>query len=355
MTTHDTEGRIKVGISIGDLNGIGTEVILKTFSDSRMTQVCTPVIYGSAKLLQHQRKLFNLPEINLNQLKNADTISYKRVNVINCWEEDFQVEFGKPSAQSAQYAFRSLEMAVADLASKKIDVLVTAPIDKHTMQDAGFKFPGHTEYLGEKFGTSNYLMFLVSENLRVGVVTGHIPIKEVASAITTDKILNKLKLMHDSLLRDFGIRKPRIAVLGLNPHAGDQGTLGTEDQDIIQPAVKTANDNGILAFGPYSADGFFGSGTYKNFDGVLGMYHDQGLVPFKALSFSSGVNFTAGLPRVRTSPDHGTGYDLAGKNLASESSFREAVYLAVDTFEKRVQYEALTANPLKISVLGRDQ
>ncbi len=355
MSNHiENEGKIKVGISIGDLNGIGLEVIIKTFLDNRMLLTCTPIIYGSSKVLSFHRKILGIPEFNTHLIRSADAAIPKKVNVINCWEEEVQMDLGKASDISAQYAFKSLEAATIDLHTGKIDALVTAPIDKHTMQNAGFKFPGHTEYLAEKLHAQNYLMFMVSDTMRIGMVTGHIPIKDVPAHLSTDAILQKIKIMNESLIKDFGIRKPKIAVLGLNPHAGDNGTLGVEDKEIIVPAVKKAMESGMVVFGPYSADGFFGSSTFKQFDGVIAMYHDQGLIPFKALAFTTGVNYTAGLPAIRTSPDHGTAYDIAGKNIASEESFREAVYLACDTFIKRKEYQQLTSNPLKISVLSRD-
>jgi 4-hydroxythreonine-4-phosphate dehydrogenase len=350
----ENETKIKVGISIGDLNGIGLEVIIKTFLDNRILLSCTPIIYCSSKVLSFHRKAIGIQELNIQIIKSADAAIPKKINLIQPWEEEVQIELGKPGKVSAQYAFKSLEAATNDLANGIIDALVTAPIDKHTMQDAGFNFPGHTEYLADKLQAKSHLMFMVSDALRVGMVTGHIPLKDVASSLSVDGIYNKVKIMHESLIKDFGIRKPKIAILGLNPHAGDNGTLGSEDNEIILPAVKKSTDNNILAFGPYSADGFFGSSTYKQFDGIIAMYHDQGLVPFKAMAFTSGVNFTAGLSAIRTSPDHGTAYDLAGKNCASEESFREAVYLACDTFSKRAEYKELTANPLKISVLSKD-
>ena len=350
----ENENTIKIGISIGDLNGIGPEVIMKTFLDNRILTSCTPIIYCSSKVLSFHRKVLGISEFNVNVIQAADQAVEKKVNLIQPWEEDVQLELGKPDATSARYAFKSLEAATLDLANGHIDALVTGPIDKHTMQDAGFNFPGHTEYLAERLQAKSHLMFMVSDAMRVGMVTGHIPIKDVAGKLSIEGIFSKIKIMQESLIKDFGIRKPKIAVLGLNPHAGDHGTLGSEDQEIIVPAVKMAIDNNILAFGPYSADGFFGSATFRQFDGIIAMYHDQGLVPFKAMAFTSGVNFTAGLPAIRTSPDHGTAYELAGKNMASEESFREAVYLAIDTHARRVEYEQLTSNPLKISVLSKD-
>lgn len=339
---------IRIGISCGDLNGIGIEVVLKCFEDTRMLAECTPLLYASAKTVSHWRKLLRLDEVQFHGLADAREALPRKLNVVSVWEEELPIEPGKPSSQLAAYAVKSLEAAVQDLAGGKTDVLVTAPIDKNAMQQAGFAFPGHTEYLQHMAGgDGEVLMILVGEGLRVGTVTGHIPLKEVASAITTDRVLAKARLLHQSLLRDFGVLEPRIAVLGLNPHAGDGGTLGSEDKERIAPAVRRLNDEGIRAMGPYAADGFFGSGAYKHFDGVLAMYHDQGLAPFKALSFGHGVNFTAGLPIVRTSPDHGTGLDIAGKGMADEGSFRAAVWLAMDVRQNRERYKVITANPLQ--------
>jgi 4-hydroxythreonine-4-phosphate dehydrogenase len=312
------------------------------------------VIYASSKLISAQRKLLNLTEFNYNTVRSSNDIILRKTNVINCWEEEIPVEWGKGTELSGKYALRSIQAAVSDLKEKKIDVLVTAPINKHNIQSAEFKFPGHTEYFASLFNTTDYLMFLVSDNLRVATVSGHVPIKNLSVDISIEKILGKLRIMRQSLKRDFGIRKPKLAVLGLNPHAGDNGLLGTEEKEIISPAVKKAFDENIFVYGPYSADGFFGSSAYLKFDGVLGMYHDQALVPFKALSFTSGVNFTAGLPIIRTSPDHGTAYDIAGKGTASEDSFREAIYYACDILNKRQEYDEINANPLAFSKQSRE-
>ncbi len=349
MSQQEQEGRIKVGISCGDINGVGMEVIIKTFFDNRMHQVCTPVIYASNKMVSLHRKLLNLNDFQYQTVKNSTEVILRKTNVINCWEEDVQVEFGQINADGGKYALLSLQAAVADLKDGKIDVLVTAPINKSNIQSDQFRFNGHTEYLAEEFGSTDYLMFLVSENLKVAVVSGHIPVKDVAANLTIEKVIKKIRLMNSSLKRDFGVRKPRIAVLGLNPHAGDAGLIGKEETDIIIPAIKKCFDDGLFVYGPYSADGFFGSGTYKKFDAVLAMYHDQGLVPFKALNFSSGVNYTAGLSIVRTSPDHGTAYDIAGKGTANEDSFREAIYTAIDVLALREEYDRINANPLAFS------
>ena len=339
--------KLRIGISIGDINGIGIELIIKTFSDARMLQVCTPVIYGASKVISFHRKALNIQEFNFNTVKSSTEAHDKKLNLINCWDEEVKIEIGQPTETSGKYAFKSLQAAAADLKDSKIDALVTAPINKQVMQQEGFHFPGHTEYLASLFGIKDQVMLLVSDTMRVAFVTGHVPVKQVSSLISREKILSRLKVINESLKRDFGIRKPRIAVLGLNPHAGDNGLLGGEEKEIITPAVNEANDNKILAFGPYPADGFFGSSAWSKFDAVLAMYHDQGLVPFKTISFSNGVNYTAGLPCVRTSPDHGTAYDIAGKGIASEDSFRQAIYVACDIVARRRSYDEANANPLK--------
>ena len=351
----ESDYKVRVGITIGDINGIGPEIIIKTFADNRMHQVCTPVIYGSAKVISFHKKALNNNEFNFTKIKNITELNHKRTNLINCWEEEAKIDIGQANPTGGKYAFISLQAACRDLADGNIDVLVTAPIDKKTMQQEGFRFPGHTEFLAQQFGAGEFLMMLVSDRLRIATVTGHVPVKNVATEITKDKIVSKIRLMHQSLKRDFGIRKPRIAVLGLNPHSGDNGLIGTEELEIIAPAIKTAFDQNILVYGPYPADGFFGATKFKSFDGILAMYHDQGLVPFKSFSFESGVNYTAGLPVIRTSPDHGTGYDIAGKNIASEESFRAAIYLACDIFNNRNLSDEVSANPLKYSKLGGDR
>lgn len=349
------QGKLIIGISLGDINGIGIELIIKTFSDIRMLQVCTPVIYGNSKVISFHRKTLNIPEFNMNTIRTVGEASDKKVNLISCWEEEVKVEIGQATSVSGKYAFKSLKSAAADLKEGKLDAIITAPINKKVMQQEGFDFPGHTEYFASLFGVKDYAMFLVSDTLRVAFVTGHVPVKEVASLLTKEKISTRIKLMNESLKRDFNIRKPRIAVLGLNPHAGDNGLLGSEENEIITPAINECFDNKILAYGPYPADGFFGSGNLKKFDAVLAMYHDQGLVPFKTISFDTGVNFTAGLPCVRTSPDHGTAYDIAGKGIASEDSFRQAIYLACDIVGNRKFYNEANENPLKYSKLSGDR
>jgi 4-hydroxythreonine-4-phosphate dehydrogenase len=349
------EDKIIVGISQGDINGIGLEVIIKTFLDPAMVEICTPVIFGSNKTASFHRKALNIEDFSFNQINNLSEINHKRANVINVYEEDAVVELGKQTDIGGKYALKSLQAAANALAEGKIHLLVTAPINKENIQSPDFNFPGHTEYLDEKFGDGNSLMFLLSDTLRVAVVTGHIPVTRVAQELTTEKILKKIQVLHKSLVQDFSIRQPKIAVLGLNPHAGDNGVIGDEENNIINPAINKAKEEGFLVYGPYPADGFFGNGTYKNFDAVLAMYHDQGLIPFKTISFNAGVNFTAGLPIVRTSPDHGTAYDIAGKNIASEESFRKAIYTAIDIYNTRKQNKELSANPLKINFIKRER
>lgn len=339
--------RVKVGITHGDMNGIGYEIIMKTFHDQRMLESITPIVYGSSKVASYHRKSLNISEINFNLVKNADAAIAKRMNIVNVIHDEVKIDLGKSTEIAGQLAFKALEAAVQDLLQNHIDVLVTAPINKKNMQSAKFSFPGHSEYLTEKAGCKDHLMLMVCDKLRVGVITGHIPLKDVSGALTTELIFKKIEMLNRSLIRDFGIRKPKIALLGLNPHAGDMGVIGMEDSQVIAPAVEQAWSKNMIVYGPYSADGFFGSNNFHKFDGILAMYHDQGMIPFKTLSFDKGVNFTAGLPFVRTSPAHGTAYDLAGKNEASHNSFREAVYLAVDIFQNRKAFDANNSRPLQ--------
>ncbi len=341
------DNKIKVGITQGDINGIGYEIIFKALADSRLLESFTPVIYGSSKVAAYHRKALNISNFSLNSIRTAEDAHPKRVNIINCLGDEVRVELGKSTTIAGDAAFKALECAVDDIKRGTIDVLVTAPINKKNIQSDKFTFPGHTEYLAQQAGTDDVLMLMVSDILKVGVVTGHIPLKDVAQSITVDSIEEKLKILDSTLRIDFTIRKPRIAVLGLNPHAGDQGVLGTEDEDIVIPAINKAKEEGIMALGPYPADGLFGSEQLKNFDAILAMYHDQGLAPFKALAFTNGVNYTAGLPFIRTSPDHGTAYDIAGMNKADKGSFLNAIYLAVDAFKNRKENQKLSKNPLK--------
>lgn len=340
---------IKVGITQGDINGIGYEVILKAFADIRMAEICIPVIYGSTKIASFHRKTMELQAVAFNQIGSAKDAVLNKVNIINCVGDETKVELGQSTTVAGDAAYSSLEMAVADLNSGLIDVLVTAPINKHNIQRDDFHFPGHTEYLEERFGSKGdkSLMILVKDSLRIALVTGHIPLADVPKSLTKENIVDAVIRFERSLKRDFKIRKPRIAILSLNPHAGENGLLGTEENDIIIPAIKELQEHKKLCFGPYAADGFFGAGDYSRFDGILAMYHDQGLAPFKTLAMEDGVNFTAGLPIVRTSPAHGTAYDIAGKNKASEESFRQAIYMAIDTYCNRVEYDVIHANPLK--------
>lgn len=347
--------KIKIGISIGDINGIGIEVLLKTLIDNRILEHFTPIVYGSSKATSFHRKLLNIQDFSFNLINTPEQANPKRANLINCWQEEVKIELGQSTELAGKYAFLALEKACDDLINKKIQALVTLPINKYNVQQAGFQFPGHTEYLEKKTETNDSLMLMISETLKVGVVTGHIPLKDVAHAITQEKILHKLHLLNETLKKDFFIQKPRIAVLGLNPHAGDQGVIGKEEEQTIIPAIEKAKAKSIFVFGPYSADGFFGNNTYQKFDAVLAMFHDQGLIPFKSLSMEQGVNFTAGLPIIRTSPAHGTGYDIVGKNQASTSSFRQALYLAADIYHHRQEYEEISANPLKINKLSKER
>lgn len=335
--------KIIVGITQGDTNGIGYEVLIKALADSRINELCTPVIYGSSRLLGYYKKLCaGVENFNVHITQSASDLHFKMVNLIPCVSDQFIAEPGKMTREGAQAAMQSLERALEDLRSGKIQVLVTAPFNKQGMNQEGFIFPGHTEYLANAFGVSAPLMMLCSDGLRVGVVTGHIPLSRIPAELTKEKILKKLRLLDYTLKNDFTIHQPRIAVLGLNPHASDGGLIGTEEEQIILPAIEEVNQSGVLAFGPYPADGFFATAGYRKFDAILAMYHDQGLVPFKALSFSQGVNFTAGLPVIRTSPDHGTAYRLAGEDKASAESMLAAIFMACDLYRTRRRNQAIT-------------
>jgi 4-phospho-D-threonate 3-dehydrogenase / 4-phospho-D-erythronate 3-dehydrogenase len=335
-----------IGISVGDLNGIGTELIIKTFSDHRILELCTPLIFGSNKLINFYRKA--VPEINFayQSTKDFSRITPKQINIYNCWEEELAILPGQLTEIGGSYAVKSLVAAVEALKDRKIQGLVTAPIHKKNTQSPSFNFTGHTPFLKHAFGVNDVLMLMVSEDFRVGLVTEHVPVREIAQYITREAILSKLNILKDSLVKDFGIDKPKIAVLGLNPHAGDEGLIGKEDEDIIKPAIKDAKHN-MLVFGPYSADAFFARNQQSKFDAVLAMYHDQGLIPFKSLAMGEGVNYTAGLPMVRTSPDHGTAFDIAGKNKADASSFLTSIYTCIDIIRNRREYEFNRSNPMK--------
>lgn len=338
---------IRIGITWGDPNGVGSECILKAFEDDRMMDDLVPVVFGHAETLRQQATQFKV-NVDIREVDDAGDAKPGSLSCVNISDEFLQPDWGQPQPKAGEFARLSLEAAVEGLTGNKVDVIVTAPINKDTIQSGQFKFPGHTEYLADKAGVKDVLMILASDTLRVGVVTGHVPLKDVASTLTKDRIVKHGTMLSESLERDFGIASPRIAVLGLNPHAGDNGLIGEEEKTTIIPAVRAMHEKGIQAHGPFGADGFFGSGDFKHFDGVLAMYHDQGLVPFKSLSFGQGVNFTAGLPVVRTSPDHGTAFDIAGKGEANGRSFRAACWMAADVQRQRVEHREMTSSPLKI-------
>jgi len=337
---------IIVGISIGDLNGIGSEVILKTFEDSRMLELCTPVIFANVKILSFIKKNFE-STVALQGIDKLDQIVIGKVNVFNLWREGVDLNLGTNDEKVGEYAIKSFVAATQALKEGVIDVLVTAPINKYNVQSESFKFPGHTDYLNQEL-EGDALMLMVQDNLRVGLLTDHVPLNEVASHLTEALIFKKIETVKQTLIQDFSINKPKIAVLGLNPHCGDGGVIGTEDDKVLKPAIKKLFDKGTLVFGPFAADGFFGSNQYEKYDAIIATYHDQGLIPFKTLSFGNGVNFTAGLNKIRTSPDHGTAYEIAGKNKADYNSFKEAVYLAIDVYNSRNQYAEISQKPLKI-------
>ncbi len=343
---------MKIGITQGDVNGIGYEVIMKALQDMEIIEDFVPIIYGSPKAAAYHRKALNVAQFSLNNINTPDEAHPKRINILTCGDDNIKVELGKSTEAAGMAAFEALQAAVRDLSDGKIDAIVTAPINKKNIQNENFHFPGHTEYL-EQAAQAPALMLLVAGKLRVGVVAGHVPICQVAQYITKDKILSKLRILNRSLRQDFNIDGPRIAVLGLNPHSGDHGLLGEEEETIIGPAIEQAQSEGICAMGPYPADGLFGSDALGKFDAILAMYHDQGLAPFKALAFTSGVNFTAGLPIVRTSPDHGTAYDIAGLDKADPTSMREAIYLAMDIVRNRTINQELEANKLTTTVETR--
>ncbi|MFE3869736.1 4-hydroxythreonine-4-phosphate dehydrogenase PdxA [Flavobacterium sp. ZS1P70] len=336
---------IIVGISIGDLNGIGSEVVLKTFEDSRMLELCTPVIFANVKIMSFVKKSFESTSM-LHGIDKLDQIVIGKINVFNLWKEGVDLNPGTNDEKIGQYAIKSFVAATNALKEGVVDVLVTAPINKYNIQSETFKFPGHTDYLDQEL-EGNALMLMVQDNLRVGLLTDHIPVSEVASKLTEELIIKKIETVRQSLIQDFSINKPKIAVLGLNPHCGDGGVIGKEDDLVIKPALKKLFEKGTLVFGPFAADGFFGSSQYEKYDAIIAAYHDQGLIPFKTLSFGKGVNYTAGLNKIRTSPDHGTAYDIAGKGVADYNSFKEAVYLAIDIYNSRNQYKEISEKPLK--------
>jgi len=337
--------KLKLGISIGDLNGIGGEIVLKTFDDSRMLDFCTPVIFASVKTLSFLKKHFNL-SLNFQGIDKASEAIEGKINIVNVWKENVPINFGAEDPEIGNYAFKSLEAATAALKNDEIDILVTAPINKNTIQSEKFQFPGHTDYLAKELNGES-LMFMITDSLKVGLLTDHVPLKDIAGKITPELIEKKIAIITKTLQQDFRISKPKIAVLGINPHSGDNGLIGKEDEDVLKPTLKKLREKGTLVYGPYAADSFFGSKNHESFDAVVASYHDQGLIPFKTLSFGEGVNFTAGLSKVRTSPDHGTAFDIAGKDCANINSFKEAVFKAIEIYNTRKEYKKLTKNPLK--------
>jgi len=348
-------GKIVIGITQGDGNSISYEVIIKALSDLRILEICTPVIYGSSKILGvHKKQITEIENFSTNIINSPKDAHSRRINIINCVPENFQIEPGNQTVDGSKGALIALEEAVKDLKNGHIQALVTAPFNKAEVNKEGFSFTGHTEYLTKEFGAKDSLMFLVTDTLKIGLVTNHIPVSQVSKSISKNLIIEKLNIMNDSLKRDFSIQRPKIAVLSLNPHSGDGGLIGTEEEDVIIPAIKEASDKGKLVFGPYSSDGFFSGDLYKKFDAVLAMYHDQGLIPFKAMAFESGVNFTAGLSIVRTSPDHGTAFDIVGKNKANPASMLAAIYTACDIYKSRINYDELRVNPLKVEPLSEN-
>lgn len=336
-----------IGITTGDINGIGPEIIIKALSDNRILDLCTPIVFSSNKVINYYRRIAVDHPLVFHSTKEMDKLNPKQVNVFNCWEEEVSIQPGVLTDAGGKYAIRSLAVATQCLKDGQLDALVTAPINKSNAQSASFPYSGHTPYLKDQFEAKDVLMLLFHNDLRVALATEHVPIEKVASHITPEQLQSKLTLLRDSLVRDFGIDKPRIAVLGLNPHAGDEGTIGTQEQTVIKPLIDKWQQNGHLVYGPYSADGFFAKGNYKNFDAILAMYHDQGLIPFKTLANGEGVNFTAGLSVIRTSPDHGTAFDIAGKNLADHSSIMESIFQAIELLRKRDSHAEYTANPLR--------
>ncbi len=344
--------KIKIGITQGDINGIGYEIIIKGLLDPRIFEICTPIIYGSLKVAAYHRKALDIENFSFTSIKSPDEANTKRANIINCLDDNVRVELGKSTEIAGEASYTSLMRAVEDLKANKLDALITAPINKYNIQSENFSFAGHTEFLKDYFESKDVLMLMVSDMLKIGLITSHIPLSEVPSAITEELVLDKIKLLNDSLIRDFGIRKPKIALMGLNPHSGEEGMIGHEEKDIILPAINKAKEDKIYCFGPYPADGLFGSGDFRNFDGILAMYHDQGLIPFKSMVMDEGVNYTAGLPIIRTSPAHGTAFDLAGKNEASPNSFLKSIYTACDIHHNRQIFAEINKAPLTITDLN---
>ncbi|HRY31815.1 MAG TPA: 4-hydroxythreonine-4-phosphate dehydrogenase PdxA [Bacteroidales bacterium] len=348
--SQEKEKRLRLGITHGDINGISYEIIMKSLMDQRMLDQLTPVVYGTAKVASYYRKVLNINDFSFNIVRKADQAHPRKPNLVNLMDQEIKIDLGQSTPVAGELALMALEAATADLMAGHIDALVTAPINKKNIQTETFTFPGHTEYLAMKFRSDSHLMLMVGPNLRIGVVTGHMPLKDVPASLTVDLIMKRIRVMNQSVIRDFGIPKPKIALLGVNPHGGEDGLLGAEEQQVIMPAIEKARQEGMLVFGPFPADGFFGFGDHLRYDGVLAMYHDQGLIPFKTMSYHEGVNFTAGLPYIRTSPAHGTAYALAGKNEANPDSMRHAIYLATDLYRNRIASEELLANAASLNV-----
>jgi 4-hydroxythreonine-4-phosphate dehydrogenase len=346
------QNKIVVGISIGDLNGIGSEVVLKTLQDPRILDFFTPVIFASIRIMTYFKKAYEI-ECNLHGIDKIENIDHHKINVFNVWDEPVDINFGKEDLNTGAYAIKSLKSAVAALKNNKINVLVTAPINKSSIQSKDFNYPGHTDFLNKELEGES-LMLMIRDSLRVGLLTDHVAVKNVSQIITKELVERKIKTIKDTLIQDFGIRKPKIAVLGINPHNGDHGVIGNEDDTILRPALDDIYKKGTLVYGPYAADSFFGSGNYEKFDAIIASYHDQGLIPFKTLSFGKGVNYTAGLNKIRTSPDHGTAFDVAGKNIANNDSFKEALYTAMEIFKKREEYKNLKKNSLEITIQKKE-
>jgi 4-hydroxythreonine-4-phosphate dehydrogenase len=339
--------KLKIGLTCGDLNGIGLEVIIKTFMDNRMLELCTPIVYASKRTTAEYRRLLDIKDFSFEEIPSVQQANPKRACVLNVWNEDVQLQLGTPTADSGRFARLSLRAAVKDLKEGHIDAIVTAPIDKKNIQGDGFNYPGHTEFLAAEFGAEEHAMIMLSDQLRITFMTGHVPLNKVTEGLTFERLIKRIRFIDRIFPADFGIVRPRIAVLGLNPHNGDDGVIGTEEREIILPAIRKAKDDGLMVFGPFAADGFFGSGAFRQYDVVLAMYHDQGLIPFKTMNFENGMNYTAGLSHVRTSPDHGTAFDIAGQGIASEASLRDAVFAAIDLVRAREDHAEWSADPLK--------
>ena len=338
---------VRIGLTHGDINGIGYEIIIKSLIDNQIVDLITPIVFGISKVASYHRKTLGLKDFNFNLIKRVEMANPKRPNIYNIYDREVKIDLGTLTEIAGQVAHLSLKAALSSLDHGEIDAIVTAPINKKNIQSKDFTFPGHTEFFADRYEVNDYLMLMVSNELRIGVITGHIPVKEISAALNEDLVMRKIKIMQKSLRRDFAIQKPKIALLGLNPHAGDNGLLGTEEQEILAPVIKQAQDENILVYGPYPADGFFGTPNYKQFDGILAIYHDQGMIPFKTLAFETGVNYTAGLPIIRTSPAHGTAFDIAGQDKADASSMRAAIYLACDIFRNRTGFDEMNENPLQ--------